>query len=64
MKCPLLGRYVDVAEKPYKSGQRDCLMGECAWYDEAEAECAILSLTTWLPIILSLLRSMKKELPQ
>lgn len=63
MKCPLLmqaAMYMSPAEADMMA---DCLKEECAWWDEAEQQCARLSEVTFLVAITSLLRSINEKMP-
>ncbi len=62
MKCPIrYNVWVDEANNPVLLDQ-DCLNQECAWWDEAEAQCAVLSLATWQPIIAGKLSEGKHDI--
>ena len=48
MKCPLNKAITYFDGKEYQVVMADCLHEECAWWDEENHWCAILSLTVEL----------------
>lgn len=57
MKCPMQTVIPKASPTNLIIDFFECLGEECAWYDEAEAQCAFLSFATWMPHIVKLLRS-------
>ena len=42
MKCPMLTMYATTFKLPEEYKDRDCLMQECAWWDDyRQGQCAI-----------------------
>ena len=48
MKCPLRNIKVTLGSTQQSIYTEDCLQAECAWWDEENHLCAILSLTVEL----------------
>ena len=63
MKCPLANSMRTDTPGEIQFAFRDCLEGECAWWDKSFNCCAMLSKAEWLDTISMELNAIEKKLP-
>jgi len=63
MKCPLFIDELFIQGELKELHRADCLKEECAWWNESESECSMLSLAKWQPFLINQVSGIRDKIP-
>ncbi len=63
MKCPLMLKVWEPGDERRHWESIDCLKEKCAWWDEEDGRCALLSLMGDIRVISEVVRNIALKMP-